>query len=66
MSQKKLRQHIASEAARLMCEPGQPGYDQAKREALRQFKTDRLRPQDFPTNLEIREEIVALAEVRQA
>ena len=66
MSQKKLRQHIASEAARLMCGPGQPGYDQAKREALRQFKTDRLRPQDFPTNLEIREEIVALVEVRQA
>ncbi|MDI1448990.1 nucleotidyltransferase domain-containing protein [Polyangium sp. 6x1] len=66
-----LRGRIAAEAARLMYEEGVKQYFTAKRMAARRLlgraggKNLRYRPQDLPSNGEIREALLAMAELAE-
>jgi hypothetical protein len=57
MSDAKLRQAIALEAARLMYERAESEYFTAKRKAAKRLCRHSLKPEDLPSNAEIREQI---------
>src|SRR5687767_10408619 len=63
MSDSRVRRQIALMAARLMYSRDEREYFTAKRKAARQMGVDhRFRPKDLPSNAEIREQILRLAE----
>lgn len=63
MPDERIRQQIALIAARLMYEREEREYFTAKRKAARQMGVDhRFRPKDLPSNAEIRDQILRLAE----
>src|SRR5947208_2565892 len=61
MSDSKLRQAIALEAARLMYERTESEYFTAKRKAARRLCRKGVKPEDLPSNAEIREQIQLFA-----
>src|SRR4051795_4069738 len=61
MSDGKLRQAIAIEAARLMYERAESEYFTAKRKAAKRLCRHSLKPEDLPSNAEIREQIQLFA-----
>lgn len=61
MANEKLRQRIAWEAARLMYERQESEYYRAKLKAARQLAGGWVKPNDLPSNREIREEIQSFA-----
>ncbi|HEX8915488.1 MAG TPA: HD domain-containing protein [Humisphaera sp.] len=63
MADERVRQQIALIAARLMYAREEREYFTAKRKAARQLGVDhRFRPKDLPSNAEIRDQILRLAE----
>ncbi len=60
MPDAKLRQAIALEAARLMYERSETEYYTSKRKAARRLCRGGVKPEDLPSNAEIREQILAL------
>src|SRR5260370_14478137 len=63
MADARIRSHIALLAARLMYERTESEYFTAKRKAARQLGVEyRYRPKDLPSNAEIREQILCLAQ----
>jgi hypothetical protein len=65
MSDVKLRQAIALEAARLMYERVESEYFTAKRKAAKRLCPRRLKPEDLPSNAEIREQIQLFARIHE-
>src|SRR4051795_13608642 len=65
MSNVKLRQAIALEAARLMYERQESEYFTAKRKAAKRLCRQRVKPQDLPSNAEIREQIQTFARLHE-
>src|ERR1700683_2714048 len=65
MSHDKLRQAIAFEAARLMYERIESEYFTAKRKAAKRLCRQRVKPQDLPSNAEIREQIQVFARIHE-
>jgi hypothetical protein len=65
MSHAKLRQAIALEAARLMYERSETEYFTAKRKAAKRLSRQRLKPEDLPSNAEIREQIQVFARIHE-
>src|SRR5258707_2221736 len=65
MSDGKLRQAIALEAARLMYERVESEYFTAKRKAAKRLCRGTLKPSDLPSNAEIRDQIQAFARVHE-
>src|SRR5438552_10118938 len=65
MSNAKLRQAIALEAARLMYERVESEYYTAKRKAARRICRGQLKPEDLPSNAEIREQIQLFARIHE-
>jgi hypothetical protein len=65
MSDAKLRQAIALEAARLMYERVESEYFTAKRKAAKRLCPRRLKPEDLPSNAEIREQIQTFARLHE-
>src|SRR6184192_347412 len=65
MSDGKLRQAIALEAARLMYERVESEYYTAKRKAARRLCRGGLKPEDLPSNAEIREQVQLFARVHE-
>lgn len=65
MKNDKLRQAIAQEAARLMYERVESEYFTAKRKAAKRLCRRSYKPQDLPSNAEIREQIQALARIHE-
>jgi predicted nucleotidyltransferase/predicted HD phosphohydrolase len=65
MSDLKLRQAIANEAARLMYERIESEYFTAKRKAARRLCRGGVKPSDLPSNAEIREQIQAIARIHE-
>ncbi len=64
MADERLRRQITLRAAQLMYERTETEYFTAKRKAARELGLDpRYRPQDLPSNREIRDEIQKLAEL---
>lgn len=64
MADIRIRQQIALLAARLMYERTESEYFTAKRKAARQLGVEgRFRPKDLPSNAEIREQILSLAQL---
>jgi predicted nucleotidyltransferase len=64
MADERIRRQIALLAARLMYERQETEYFTAKRKAARQMGVDhRFRPKDLPSNAEIREQILSLAQL---
>ena len=62
MADERIRRQIALLAARLMYERQESEYFTAKRKAARQLGVDsRFRPKDLPSNAEIREQVLGLA-----
>jgi hypothetical protein len=62
MSDSRLRRHIAIEAAKLMYERVEKEYFTAKRKAAARLGLNyQHRPQELPSNREIRDEIQSLA-----
>ncbi len=61
MSNGKLRQRIAWEAARLMYERTESEYYRAKLKAARRMTRGWVKPKDLPSNREIRDEIQVFA-----
>jgi hypothetical protein len=61
MPNTKLRQHIAWEAARLMYERQESEYYRAKMKAARKLCRGWAKPNDLPSNAEIRDQVQALA-----
>jgi predicted HD phosphohydrolase len=61
MSNKKLRQQIVFEAARLMYQRQETEYYRAKMKAARKICQGWVRPSDLPSNREIRDEIQRFA-----
>jgi hypothetical protein len=61
MSNAKLRQAIALEAARLMYERVESEYFTAKRKAAKRLCRQWVKPEDLPSNAEIREQIQSFA-----
>jgi len=57
----KLRQQIAYEAARLMYQRQEGEYYQAKMKAARRIQKGWVKPQDLPSNGEIRDELQSMA-----
>ena len=66
MSNPKLRQQIASEAARLMHEQQESEYYQAKMTAVEVLGLGEIASADLPTNATIRQQIRQLAELEPA
>src|SRR6266480_6333984 len=65
MSNAKLRQAIALEAARLMYERVESEYFTAKRKAAKQVCRKGVKPEDLPSNAEIREQIQVFARIHE-
>jgi hypothetical protein len=65
MSDGKLRQAIALEAARLMYERTESEYFTAKRKAARRLCRGGVKPEDLPSNAEIREQIQLFARIHE-
>jgi hypothetical protein len=65
MSNAKLRQAIALEAARLMYERVESEYFTAKRKAAKRLCRQRVKPEDLPSNAEIREQIQVFARIHE-
>jgi hypothetical protein len=65
MSDGKLRQAIALEAARLMYERTETEYFTAKRKAAKRLCRGSLKPEDLPSNAEIREQIQLFARLHE-
>lgn len=66
MPDPRLRREIALRAAQLMYAREESEYFTAKRKAARQFGLDaRYRPKDLPSNAEIREQILILAQLHE-
>ncbi len=65
MSDHKLRQAIALEAARLMYERHESEYFTAKRKAAKRLCRGSLKPEDLPSNAEIREQIQLFARLHE-
>src|SRR5215510_1915230 len=65
MSNAKLRQAIALEAARLMYERIESEYYTAKRKAAKRVCRQQVKPEDLPSNAEIREQIQLFARIHE-
>src|SRR5438445_8289459 len=65
MSNAKLRQAIALEAARLMYERVESEYYTAKRKAAKRLCRRGVKPEDLPSNAEIREQIQLFARIHE-
>src|ERR671926_1125833 len=65
MANAKLRQAIALEAARLMYERVESEYFTAKRKAARRLCRGGVKPEDLPSNAEIREQIQVFARIHE-
>src|SRR5947209_11745929 len=65
MSNVKLRQAIALEAARLMYERVESEYFYAKRNAAKRLCRSSVKPEDLPSNAEIREQIQVFARIHE-
>lgn len=61
MADRKLRQAIAAEAARLLQQRKEPDYHAARRKAARWFSRQRVARADLPSYGEIQQEVFALA-----
>src|SRR5438876_6789017 len=61
----KLRQAIALEAARLMYERVESEYYTAKRKAARRLCRRGVKPEDLPSNAEIRDQIQVFARIHE-
>jgi hypothetical protein len=65
MADVKLRQAIALEAARLMYERVESEYYTAKRKAAKRLCRGSFKPEDLPSNAEIREQIQVFARIHE-
>src|SRR6266436_2267465 len=65
MALAKLRQAIALEAARLMYERSESEYYTAKRKAAKRLCRQSLKPEDLPSNAEIRDQIQVFARLHE-
>src|SRR5881398_2954006 len=65
MSDTKLRQAIALEAARLMYERTESEYYTAKRKAAKRLCRRGVKPEDLPSNAEIRDQIQVFASIHE-
>src|SRR5919201_3364306 len=65
MADVKLRQAIALEAARLMYERVESEYFTAKRKAARRLCRRGVKPEDLPSNAEIRDQIQVFARIHE-
>src|SRR5213595_4296413 len=65
MRNAKLRQAIALEAARLMYERVESEYFSAKRKAAKRLCRRGVKPEDLPSNAEIREQIQHFARIHE-
>ncbi len=65
MSHAKLRQQIALEAARLMYELVESEYFTAKRKVAKRLCRKGVKPEDLPSNAEIREQIQLFARIHE-
>jgi hypothetical protein len=65
MANVKLRQAIALEAARLMYERVESEYFTAKRKAAKRLCRGGVKPEDLPSNAEIREQIQVFARIHE-
>src|SRR3984893_10984906 len=65
MANVKLRQAIALEAARLMYERVESEYFTAKRKAAKRLCRRGVKPEDLPSNAEIREQIQVFARIHE-
>jgi hypothetical protein len=65
MSDGKLRRAIALEAARLMYERSESEYFTAKRKAAKRLCRGSVKPEDLPSNAEIREQIQLFARLHE-
>jgi hypothetical protein len=65
MANDKLRQAIALEAARLMYERIESEYFTAKRKAAKRLCRQSVKPEDLPSNAEIREQIQVFARLHE-
>src|SRR5271167_843809 len=65
MANAKLRQAIALEAARLMYERVETEYCTAKRKAAKRLCRQWVKPEDLPSNAEIREQIQVFARIHE-
>src|SRR5919198_2958729 len=65
MSNAKLRQAIALEAARLMYERHESEYYTAKRKAAKRLCRRGVKPEDLPSNAEIRDQIQVFARIHE-
>src|SRR5271166_6876079 len=65
MANAKLRQAIALEAARLMYERVESEYFTAKRKAAKRLCRRGVKPEDLPSNAEIREQIQVFARIHE-
>src|SRR5947209_19425777 len=65
MSDARLRQAIALEAARLMYERVESEYFTAKRKAAKRLCRQSVKPEDLPSNAEIREQIQLFARIHE-
>src|SRR6266851_5940342 len=65
MANEKLRRQIALDAARLMYERVESEYYTAKRKAAKQFCRKGVKPEDLPSNAEIREQIQHFARIHE-
>src|SRR5262245_28634458 len=65
MSDSRLRQAIALEAARLMYERVESEYFTAKRKAARRLCRGGVKPNDLPSNAEIRDQIQRFARIHE-
>src|SRR6476661_9788113 len=65
MANAKLRQAIALEAARLMYERVESEYFTAKRKAAKRLCRGGVKPEDLPSNAEIREQIQLFARIHE-
>src|SRR5437588_1058628 len=65
MANGKLRQAIALEAARLMYERVESEYFTAKRKAAKRLCRRGVKPEDLPSNAEIRDQIQVFARIHE-
>ena len=65
MANVKLRQAIALEAARLMYERAESEYFTAKRKAAKRLCRQGVKPEDLPSNAEIRDQIQVFARIHE-
>src|SRR5262249_31751415 len=65
MADAKLRQAIALEAARLMYERVESEYFSAKRKAAKRLCRRGVKPEDLPSNAEIRDQIQVFARIHE-